>query len=123
MYHYDSVMLRLAAHSWVPRKSQNYDITEASSDRAPIPIKRIRADRMTCAGEVIHWIGVDGFQWHSQFRQRPHTDKMNSCGPNDVFQRGYSLDWDGPVSLGSVNSGPVPTGRALTQETSITRIQ
>ena len=30
---------------------------------------------------------------------------------NDVFRRGYSLDWDGPVSLGSVNSGPVPTGR------------
>ena len=48
------------------------------------------------------------------------TDKTDSCGPNDVFQRGYSLDWDGPVSLGSVNSGPVPTGRALTHETSIT---
>ena len=29
----------------------------------------------------------------------------------DVRQRGYSLDWDGRVSLGSVNSGPVPTGR------------
>ena len=28
-----------------------------------------------------------------------------------MFRRGYSLDWDGPVSLGSVNSGPVPTGR------------
>ena len=39
------------------------------------------------------------------------TDKTDSCGPNDVFRRGYSLDWDGPVSLGSVNSGPVPTGR------------
>ena len=39
------------------------------------------------------------------------TDKTDSCGPNDVFQRGYPLDWDGPVSLGSVNSGPVPTGR------------
>ena len=66
---------------------------------------------MTCSGGVIHWIGMDLFQWYGQFRQRPHTDKTDSCGPNDVFRRGYSLDWDGPVSLGSVNSGPVPTGR------------
>ena len=53
----------------------------------------------------------DGFQGCGQFRQRPHTDKTDSCGPNDGFQRGYPLDWDGPVSLGSVNSGPVSTGR------------
>ena len=29
----------------------------------------------------------------------------------DVSRWGYSLDRDGPVSLGSVNSGPVSTGR------------
>ena len=103
----------------------------------------IRVARMTWSGEVIHWIGMDLFRWYSQLRQRPHPVRVNSCGPNGVFRwhsqfrqrphpvkmnpytrngvslRGYPLDWDGPMSLGSVNSGPVPTGRALTHETSI----
>ena len=50
---------------------------------------------------------------------------MNSemLSEGDENRWGYSLDWDGPVSLESVNSGPAPTGRALTHETSITRIQ
>ena len=61
----------------------------------------------------------DVLQWYGQLRQRPHLDRMKSCSPNDVFRRGYSLDWDGPVFLGPVNSGPVPTGRALAYEPSI----
>ena len=53
-----------------------YSSGTASSDRGPIPIKRIHAVRMT------------------------------------GFQRGYSLDWDGPVPA----ARPVPTGaRGLTR--------
>ena len=60
----------------------------ASSDRGPILLKRIRVVRMRALGR-----------------------EMNPYTRNDVFRRGYPLDWDGPMSLGSVNSGPVPTGR------------
>ena len=31
---------------------------------------------------------------------------MTSCSPNDVCRRGYSLDWDGPVSVCSYSRRP-----------------